>query len=294
MQLLPYPFGERLRARRDEAGLSLRQLGALCGMRCGQIQRYECGDRCPDRAIVQRLAAALKLDLDSLVGGTNWHCDLDARSWYPNTCGLSAAFGKRDYAPERRCATSVRLKAASELNPDAFRRLEQAILRRSDLPAARAFLAAASFDSGPEGLAAMQFLAGDSLPCSGHPQQLGFRKVRVVERKSGDIVGDCPVPALWQRLGGVDCVIIPRVSLRPAKVTYTVDFLVGVKGTRKTHWFLLEVDGAGHRSADDPLRDKELDMHVLRFDESELGRPDFLALVQQRLAQPLADNPWGK
>jgi transcriptional regulator with XRE-family HTH domain/very-short-patch-repair endonuclease len=290
MILLPYPFKERLRSLRKAAGLTLRHLALLSGLDFRQIQKYEAGERRPELDDVRKLAEALKGEVEDLVDGTDWMCAMDRLAWKQATRNAEKAFGERNFVPPQRVPTSVRLRAARELNPQAFGRLDAIISRRPDLPAVRAFLRAAPFDSGPEGLAVMNLLACECWPISGRPQRLGFRKLRVICKTERDIVGDCPFPALWLRLKGVDCVVFPHLTLQANQISYDVDFLLGVCGKIKTHWLILEVDGAGHRAADDPKRDADLKLPVIRFVENELT--DLIGLLVQRVTQRLAENPW--
>ena len=61
-------FGEMLRSKREEAGLSRQRLATVAGVPFGTIHGYEDGRRAPCCANVVRLAAALGLDCTAFSG----------------------------------------------------------------------------------------------------------------------------------------------------------------------------------------------------------------------------------
>ena len=56
-------IGRRLRRRRRLLGLSQQVLGARCGVRFQQIQKYECAANRLSAAMLWRLAGALEVDV---------------------------------------------------------------------------------------------------------------------------------------------------------------------------------------------------------------------------------------
>jgi transcriptional regulator with XRE-family HTH domain len=52
-------LGKRLRSRRKLLGLTQAELGAICGVRFQQIQKYECATNHMSAAMLWRLAAGL-------------------------------------------------------------------------------------------------------------------------------------------------------------------------------------------------------------------------------------------
>ncbi|TBV01229.1 helix-turn-helix domain-containing protein [Phytopseudomonas dryadis] len=60
-------FGEKLSRRRNELGLTLRELGDIIGISGSQISRYEAGQAKPRRKVLVRLAEALGMDPADLV-----------------------------------------------------------------------------------------------------------------------------------------------------------------------------------------------------------------------------------
>lgn len=61
-------FGERLRQLRKERKLTQQQLAELIGVKNGVISFYELGDRTPSPAVLRKLALALHVTADYLLG----------------------------------------------------------------------------------------------------------------------------------------------------------------------------------------------------------------------------------
>lgn len=61
-------FGERLRKLRKERNLTQQQLAELIGVKNGVISFYELGDRTPSPAVLRKLALALHVTADYLLG----------------------------------------------------------------------------------------------------------------------------------------------------------------------------------------------------------------------------------
>jgi transcriptional regulator with XRE-family HTH domain len=56
-------LGRRLRSRRRLLGLTQQELGAACGVRFQQIQKYECAANRMSASVLWRLASALGVDV---------------------------------------------------------------------------------------------------------------------------------------------------------------------------------------------------------------------------------------
>ena len=61
-------FGNRLRQLRKEKNLTQQQLAELIGIKNGVISFYELGDRIPSPAVLRKLALALHVTTDYLLG----------------------------------------------------------------------------------------------------------------------------------------------------------------------------------------------------------------------------------
>ncbi len=70
-------FGRRLRALREERGLTQRELAERSGAQVPQISRYETGAYLPTAETLLALAKVLHLDVDSLLVGRSGRNDKD-------------------------------------------------------------------------------------------------------------------------------------------------------------------------------------------------------------------------
>ena len=61
-------FGEKLRRLRTEKNLTQKQLAAMIGVKNSVISFYELGDRIPSPEVIKKLAAALHVSADYLLG----------------------------------------------------------------------------------------------------------------------------------------------------------------------------------------------------------------------------------
>ncbi len=61
-------FGEKLRQLRKEKKLTQKELAALIGVKNSVISFYELGDRIPSPEVIRRLAIALHVSADYLLG----------------------------------------------------------------------------------------------------------------------------------------------------------------------------------------------------------------------------------
>lgn len=61
-------FGERLRTLRKERNLTQKQLATLIGVKNSVISFYEVGDRTPSPEVLKKLAVALHVSADILLG----------------------------------------------------------------------------------------------------------------------------------------------------------------------------------------------------------------------------------
>ena len=58
--------GQKIRIRRQELGMTQKQLGELCGMADSAIRKYESGKIIPKQQTLEKIAAALQLPIYAL------------------------------------------------------------------------------------------------------------------------------------------------------------------------------------------------------------------------------------
>jgi transcriptional regulator with XRE-family HTH domain len=75
------PFGEVIRARRQELRLSQAELAAAAGVHLRQIRRYETGEQQPVLAVAAKMATTLGITLDELAGLTGGRVRLEGSWW---------------------------------------------------------------------------------------------------------------------------------------------------------------------------------------------------------------------
>ena len=61
-------FTDRMRSAREQKGLTQEQLAHICGTTARTIQRYESGASRPKAEVVQKIAKALDVSVDALLG----------------------------------------------------------------------------------------------------------------------------------------------------------------------------------------------------------------------------------
>lgn len=62
------PLPQRIRAAREELGITQQELGRLCGFGVNQISRYETGTREPSAIGLGKIATALGISMEYLIG----------------------------------------------------------------------------------------------------------------------------------------------------------------------------------------------------------------------------------
>ena len=61
-------YGQNMRQKREEAGLTLRELGELAGVCYASLSRYECDLKSPTLNTLTAVAYALGISIDEYVG----------------------------------------------------------------------------------------------------------------------------------------------------------------------------------------------------------------------------------
>lgn len=70
--------------------------------------------------------------------------------------------------------------------------------------------------------------------------------------------------------------LIPQVPVRAGGVTFTLDFLVGVRRKGGPCWLDLEFHGEGHNFSGDRFRQEALRMRTLRYGPDDIREPGFI------------------
>jgi transcriptional regulator with XRE-family HTH domain len=65
------PLPQRIRAAREKLGITQQELGRLCGFGVNQISRYETGTREPSAIGLSKIAIALGVSMEYLIGLTD-------------------------------------------------------------------------------------------------------------------------------------------------------------------------------------------------------------------------------
>ncbi len=74
-------LGQNIRSLRRERGLTLRELGELCGIDADTLAQYERGEVNPRAAAVERIAAALGAPIVAIREGMGWTAPESVESW---------------------------------------------------------------------------------------------------------------------------------------------------------------------------------------------------------------------
>lgn len=74
-------LGQNIRSLRHERGLTLRELGALCGIDADVLAQYERGEVNPRAAAVEKIAAALGAPIVAIREGMGWTAPESVESW---------------------------------------------------------------------------------------------------------------------------------------------------------------------------------------------------------------------
>ncbi len=130
-------------------------------------------------------------------------------------------------------------------------------------------------------------------------RHLGFRQHAVVDRITGQHVGDLPLPGLWVDFGEFEVIVFCQVTVIPAARDYRPDFLCVLRHGRRMRWFAVEIDGV-EKDLDDyqSRRAAELALPLLRFKPGQLTRNDFLVHFRRELEacvlMPLQAEPFSQ
>ena len=88
----------------------------------------------------------------------------------------------------------------------------------------------------------------------------------------------------WRIEGNPELIFWPKITLQDT----TVDFLVRYKKDDLVHWLCLEFDEGGRPSAESLRRERKLKTPLLRINDKELYRKDFLTRLIESMESKLA------
>ncbi len=267
-------FGEQLLALRKERGLTQAELSKLAAIRQQKISDYENQRAWPDREECLRLSAALSVDPRRLLTRAR-----------PSMSHSSAVFGLYDrrvhFSPPCKKSGVERLASAMAQH----RELVEPLWDKLD-HSRRSWLEVVSTDSLDEWLLLLHRLSAGLEPSICAPLKLGLRQHPIVDYDTGEAVGDLAVPVLVGRVSGVSQAIVPQLCFQVGTVRYPMDFALVVVSRRRRWVIDGEVDGGGHKPANERYRARQLGLPALRF-RDEVFRSDFNAHFEFRLSRLL-------
>ncbi len=256
---------------RELKDITQTELAQKTGIDRKRLSDFECHRGVPNREEVKALGRVLGLPLRRL-------------SLASESIGPGCARTRIEFKPRHRNAlirrdrpSETRFWAAKNEWPELVERLEKRLYAREDAPAVRVYLRDARFDSKLEYLAHLLMLDAGAVPDRLAPQIAGFRTLPVVDPDNGTLTGHMNYPALT--LAG--SVLFPQPTLATQAGRRRVDLLWGESRRR---WRVIEIDGAGHDSTFDYIRDEALKIPVLRFAQAEICSGSFLRALRSEAA----------
>jgi transcriptional regulator with XRE-family HTH domain len=111
------PFGEVVRARRNELRLSQAELAEAAGVHLRQIRRYETGEQQPVLAVAARMATTLGITLDELAGLAGERVRLAGAWWAAWEAGATVVSHPIELTQQ---GSSVRIEATRSDRPGSL------------------------------------------------------------------------------------------------------------------------------------------------------------------------------
>lgn len=159
--------------------------------------------------------------------------------------------------------------------------------QREDWPSVRRFYVDVQADCGNEVLGLYKQMLGPNMgPARLAPLAMGFRTLPVIHYKTGEVVGDCRVPAMLRK-GPEPAVIFPQTTVQTAWGPARPDALVGVRTKGGMLYCAAEYDGEKHDPTKDAFRPEQLRMAVVRFTAAEIWAHGFVTLFWNRVYRAL-------
>ena len=259
--------GNHLRQRRIEKGLSQTQLARGSGISRQRISDYERDRYVPGKRVLQKLAEILDPDLSAppeLVGASLKNSrPAPATLPYERTFAASWARVSRSY-----------LRSLVQLG---FRRFPPW------------FCGGTPCDSALEYLAWALLVVAGALLVAASPLERGFCRHPLLDHL-GWALGLQPKPCLHWRVGDLECLIWPQITVQPGRYPFRVDALLLVCRGIQRRWCVLEIDGPLHTAQGDKNRDDEFKIPVLRFPADTIKNLTFPAQLQKELLTLLTQD----
>ncbi len=242
-----------------EAGLSQVELARKACVSNRHVSRVEKGLARPSAQYLQKLAAALNMTLDELLGGHRFHPAKPGR----RPLGRPSLWLRRSFPPMRDDEPTATLRVTYRLA--TYTRLGTELLSMLEAQRGRpaGFWAAAKWVAerlnAPEQAFVLHLLvAGDDLARIGRPRRPWIGIVRQVQGGHVVLFAQVGVPVAT---GG----------------TYTLDFVAAVSIDGRRVYINIELDGPGHRTRTerDRQRAEELGLPTIRVPVAEVDRRDF-------------------
>lgn len=126
-------------------------------------------------------------------------------------------------------------------------------------------------ESVREGFTWLQLAYAGARQFVANPHLLGFRGQPLVDR-AGQALGERLLPGLKGRLGSMDYLVWPQVSIRPRNAIFRLDGLMMLAQGPQRHWCDLEVDSDFHVADRDELRRKLLALDEIRLTQEDVDR----------------------
>ena len=250
-----------IRQRRLDLGLSQEQLAIKCAVPRQRISEYERGVALPDRETSNRISQEIgvKVLLDQ------------GHILKPGKTNLCAIRRYEMREPKREIWTRAFVRWREQIQ---VAKLPERVLAWLEqyVPA----------DSVTEAATDLQMIMGGAVCRLANPHAWGFRRQTIVDDR-GMALGERRLPCFHWLRDGMECILWPQVNLRPADITFRVDFLVLVRYGSKIMWCILEVDGSGHRFENDAFRNQQLGLTDIRLSHQEVTNWRVARLVPERL-----------
>lgn len=251
------PLTQYIAHQRHEAGLSQTQLALALGMSPKRLSKIERGERQP--TLEERRA---------LIGHFG---ELRGYTAPPGHGRRMAENPKKmrdalpEFHPAQEKPSNIRYFSALRSYPDFVRRLTAIIKEREDFLDCQFHCGQLALEGGEEVLLPLRLLAQGALPGYYPPLWLGPLPQSIVDPSNRKPVGYAKLP----------CLVLPN-DFYFFQVTFATPGLFRVDVLRwNGTWSVIEIDGAGHRTAYDKAKMEAIGLPTLRLTPAALIAPDF-------------------